>query len=183
MVLLIYSLCYLNTLLSPDIVYKFFSRQWPNFTHFDSLSAPSLMPCLWYSFNKHWYFEKQFKYGNCCRYLLLWASLVAQLVKNPPTIWETWVLSLGWEDPLEKETITWFLPYTNIILIFVSYLIILFLLSYIRYNIIQYSCPENSMDCIVYGVAKSRTWLSCCYIINHSKTYWLKITIYLLTVL
>ena len=31
-----------------------------------------------------------------------WASLVAQLVKNPPAIWETWVLSLGWEDPLEK---------------------------------------------------------------------------------
>jgi len=32
-----------------------------------------------------------------------WASLVAQLVKNPPTMWETWVRSLGWEDPLEKE--------------------------------------------------------------------------------
>ena len=29
-----------------------------------------------------------------------WASLVAQLVKNPPTIRETWVRSLGWEDPL-----------------------------------------------------------------------------------
>ena len=29
-----------------------------------------------------------------------WASLVAQLVKNPPAIWETWVRSLGWEDPL-----------------------------------------------------------------------------------
>ena len=27
---------------------------------------------------------------------------VAQLVKNPPAIWETWVQSLGWEDPLEK---------------------------------------------------------------------------------
>ena len=31
-----------------------------------------------------------------------WASLVAQLVKNPHAIWETWVRSLGWEDPLEK---------------------------------------------------------------------------------
>ena len=31
-----------------------------------------------------------------------WASLVAQLVKNPPTMRETWVGSLGWEDPLEK---------------------------------------------------------------------------------
>ena len=30
------------------------------------------------------------------------ASLVAQLVKNLPAIWETWVRSLGWEDPLEK---------------------------------------------------------------------------------
>ena len=31
-----------------------------------------------------------------------WASLVAQLVKNPPAVQETWVQSLGWEDPLEK---------------------------------------------------------------------------------
>ena len=31
-----------------------------------------------------------------------WVSLVAQLVKNPPEIWETWVRSLGWEDSLEK---------------------------------------------------------------------------------
>ena len=31
-----------------------------------------------------------------------WASLVAQLVKNPSAMWETWVRSLGWEDPLEK---------------------------------------------------------------------------------
>ena len=30
------------------------------------------------------------------------ASLVAQLVKNPPAMWETWVRSLGWEDCLEK---------------------------------------------------------------------------------
>ena len=29
------------------------------------------------------------------------ASLVAQLVKNPPAMHETWVQSLGWEDPLE----------------------------------------------------------------------------------
>ena len=31
-----------------------------------------------------------------------WVSLVAQLVKNPPAMQETWVQSLGWEDPLEK---------------------------------------------------------------------------------
>ena len=32
------------------------------------------------------------------------ASLVAQLVKNPPAMLETWVRSLGWEDPLAKGT-------------------------------------------------------------------------------
>ena len=31
-----------------------------------------------------------------------WASLVAQLVKNLPAVWETWGRSLGWEDPLEN---------------------------------------------------------------------------------
>ena len=30
------------------------------------------------------------------------ASIVAQLVKNPPVVWENWVQSLSWEDPLEK---------------------------------------------------------------------------------
>ena len=31
-----------------------------------------------------------------------WASLVAQVVKNWPAMWDTWVQSLGWEDPPEK---------------------------------------------------------------------------------
>ena len=35
-----------------------------------------------------------------------WASLVAQLVKNPPAMWETRVRSLGWEDPLEEGMAT-----------------------------------------------------------------------------
>ena len=35
-----------------------------------------------------------------------WASLVAQQVKNLPAMWETWVQSLGWEDPLEKGKAT-----------------------------------------------------------------------------
>ena len=35
-----------------------------------------------------------------------WASLVAQLVKNPTAIWETWVQSLCWEKPLEKGKAT-----------------------------------------------------------------------------
>ena len=47
-----------------------------------------------------------------------WASLVAQLVKNLPAMWETWVLSLVWEYPLEKGTAThcsilaWRIPWT-----------------------------------------------------------------------
>ena len=47
-----------------------------------------------------------------------WASLVAQLVKNPPSMKETWVRSLGWDDPLEKGNTThsgilaWRIPWT-----------------------------------------------------------------------
>ena len=48
-----------------------------------------------------------------------WASLVAQwLVKNPPAMWETWIRSLGWEDPLEKgkaahsSILAWRIPWT-----------------------------------------------------------------------
>ena len=33
-------------------------------------------------------------------------TLVAQLVKNLPAMWETWVQSLGWEDPMEKGMAT-----------------------------------------------------------------------------
>ena len=35
-----------------------------------------------------------------------WASFVAQLVKNPPALRETWIRSLGWEDPLKKGKAT-----------------------------------------------------------------------------
>ena len=47
------------------------------------------------------------------------ASLVAWRVKNPPAMRETWVRSLGWEDPLEKGTAThssilaWRIPWTE----------------------------------------------------------------------
>ena len=37
---------------------------------------------------------------------MVWASLVAQMVKNLPTMQETWVQSLSWEDPLEKGMAT-----------------------------------------------------------------------------
>ena len=48
-----------------------------------------------------------------------WASLVTQLVKNLPAMWETWVQSLGWEDPLEKGKAThssilaWRIPWAS----------------------------------------------------------------------
>ena len=48
-----------------------------------------------------------------------WASLVAQTVKNPPAIQETWVQSLGWEDPLKEGMTThssilaWRIPWTG----------------------------------------------------------------------
>ena len=35
-----------------------------------------------------------------------WASLVTQLVKNPLATWETWVRSMGWDNPLEKGKTT-----------------------------------------------------------------------------
>ena len=47
------------------------------------------------------------------------ASLVAQTVRNPPAVRETWVWSLGWEDPLEEGTAThssilaWRIPWTE----------------------------------------------------------------------
>ena len=56
-------------------------------------------------------------------------SVIAQLVKNPPAMRETWVQSLGWEDPLEKGKVT-------------------------HSSILAW---KNSMDCIVHGVTKIRT--------------------------
>ena len=56
--------------------------------------------------------------GIGCPLQYSWASLVAQLVKNPPAMWETWLRSLGWEDPLERGTaihsgiLAWRTPWT-----------------------------------------------------------------------
>ena len=66
-----------------------------------------------------------------------WASLVAQVVKNWPAMWDTWVQSLGWEDPPEKGKVY---P-------------------------LQYPCLENPTDrgawlATVHGVTKSQTRLS-----------------------
>ena len=62
--------------------------------------------------------EKGFIQGQIFEHLQVWASLVAQLVKNPPATQETWVRSLGLEDPLEKGKATqssilaWRIPWT-----------------------------------------------------------------------
>ena len=51
--------------------------------------------------------------------MFIFASLVAQMVKHLPAMWKTWVLSLGGEDPLEKEmathssTLAWKIPWTE----------------------------------------------------------------------
>ena len=66
-----------------------------------------------------------------------WASLVAQTVNNPPAMQETWIWSLGQEDPLEKEMAThssiptWEIPW-----------------------------PEEAWRATVHGVTKSQTQLS-----------------------
>ena len=67
--------------------------------------------------------------SDCTRYLPVyhfkfilyysWGSLVAQMIKNLPAVPETWVWSLGWEDPLQKEMAThsslraWRIPWTE----------------------------------------------------------------------
>ena len=57
-------------------------------------------------------------YSNLKSTLLERASLIAQLVKKPPGMLETWVRSLGWEDPLEKgmaihsSVLAWKIPWT-----------------------------------------------------------------------
>ena len=58
--------------------------------------------------------------GEGMGYLLQhsWVSLVAQLVKNLPAVWESWVRSQGWKDSLEKGKATyssilaWRIPWT-----------------------------------------------------------------------
>ena len=64
----------------------------------------------------------------------LWASLVAQSVNNPPAVWETWVGSLDWEDPLEEGVAT-------------------------HSSILAWRIPmdRGAWQAAVHGVAKSRT--------------------------
>ena len=66
-----------------------------------------------------------------------WASLMAQMVKNPPAMQETWVRSLGWEDPLEEGMAT-------------------------HSSILAWRTPmdRGAWQAMVHGVTKSRTQLS-----------------------
>ena len=65
------------------------------------------------------------------------ASLVAQLVKKPPAMQETWIQSLGWEDPLQEGMAT-------------------------HCSILAWRIPidRGAWWATVHGVAKSQTWLS-----------------------
>ena len=79
--------------------------------------------------------NKSFGKDSC--FSLVSSSLVAQMVKNLPTMQETWIWSLSQEDPPEKRN---------------------------GYPL-QHSCPENPMDrgawwATVHGITKSWTWLS-----------------------
>ena len=69
--------------------------------------------------------------------LRLWASLVAQMVKNLPAMRETWVRSLGWEDALEEGKAT-------------------------HSSILAWRIPmvRGAWQATVHGVEKSRTGLS-----------------------
>ena len=73
-------------------------------------------------------------------YWVLWASLVAQLVNNLLAMLETWVRSLGWEDPLEKGKAT-------------------------HFSILAWRIPmdRGAWHAAVHGVAKTRTQLSDFY--------------------
>ena len=51
-------------------------------------------------------FEPRFLTLKFCFVYYSGASLVAQIVKKPPAMWETWVWSLGWEDSLEEGMAT-----------------------------------------------------------------------------
>ena len=113
------------------------------------------------------------------------ASLVAQLVKNPSAMWETWVQSVGWEDSLEKGKAThssilaWRIPWTvhrgvaksqtqlrDLLSLHFIYIYIYMTHPRVWNGYpLQYSCLEGPMDRgtwqdTVHRVAQNRTQLS-----------------------
>ena len=81
--------------------------------------------------------------------LKLWASLVAQLVKNLPAMREPWVWSLDWEDPLEKGMAAHF--------------------SILAWRILWTEEPGRPQS---LRVTKSQTWLSIFHSLTHSCIFW-----------
>ena len=80
-----------------------------------------------------------------------WASLMVQMVKNPPVVWETWVQSLGQEDPLEEGMAT-------------------------HYSILAWQIPmdREAWWATVHGVTRSWAWLSnstYCFCLNKILVY------------
>ena len=74
------------------------SLGWEDPWRSESLPSPVFWPGEFHGRYSLW----GHKQADMTEQLSLWASLIAQLVKNLPAMQETWVPSLGWEDPLEK---------------------------------------------------------------------------------
>ena len=70
-------------------------------------------------------------------FILAMAGFLAQVVKNPPAMWDTWVQSLGWEDPMEESMA-------------------------IHANILAWRIPmeRGAWQATVHGAAKTQTRLS-----------------------
>ena len=106
------------------------------------------------------------EYFKCAYLPSIWASLVAQLVKNPPAMQETLVRVLSWEDSLEKGQATHSsilgFPVGSADKEIACYVEDLGLIPGLERSPgekkgypLQYSGMENSMDCRVNGVTKS----------------------------
>ena len=54
----------------------------------------------------HWLTRASCEHFSATPLQYSWASQVAQMVKKSPAMWETWIRSLGWEDPLEEDMTT-----------------------------------------------------------------------------
>ena len=102
------------------------------------------------------------------------------MVKHLPTMWETWVWYLDWEDPLEKEMAThfsplaWKIPWTEELVDYssqghkesdtIEWLYFRDTIGEGNGSLLHHSCLQNLMDrgawwAIVHGVTKSWTWL------------------------
>ena len=108
------------------VIYSKYSSVYMSVLNSKSISPPNLFPVVTINL-----FSKSVSLFLLCKYVHLyhffldsaykgiWASPVAQLAKNQSAIQETWVWSLGWEDPLEESKATyssvpaWRIPWTK----------------------------------------------------------------------